>query len=59
MISVAWRTACSSPLTWILPSRAEILAGTRIANAAQMLVAGAQQQHQLIGIADRNCRFDH
>ena len=31
----------------------------RVANAAEMLVAGAQQQHQLIGIADRNCRFDH
>ena len=30
-----------------------------IANASEMLVAGTKQQHQLIGVADRNCRFDH
>ena len=30
-----------------------------VANAAQMLVASAQEQHQLVRGADRDCRFDH
>ena len=30
-----------------------------VADATQMLVAGAQQQHQFVRGADRNCRFDH
>ena len=30
-----------------------------VADAAEMLVAGAQQQHQLVRDADRYCRFNH
>ena len=35
------------------------LSGHRVANASEMLVARSQEHDQLIGGADRNCRFNH